>query len=107
MGVVYLVDYTVDSSWLGLVKTFEGLLRSRLGRRFRRVIARSGPEDTVYESNVLVVVDRVDVETIRIVAEAVGEAQRRAGVEGLNPMTIGEEEESTVEVFMWADGDPP
>ncbi len=84
MGVSYLVDLTAGPPWLELVREFRAELQRRLGRRLRRVVARSSPDDLLYDGNVFVFVDRVDAEALRLVARAALDAQRRLGVEGLS-----------------------
>ncbi|MDK2463594.1 MAG: hypothetical protein QI223_02310 [Candidatus Korarchaeota archaeon] len=71
--------------WLELVREFQAELQRRLGRRLRRVVARSSPDDLLYDGNVFVFVDRVDAEALRLVAWAALDVQRRLGVEGLSP----------------------
>jgi Fe-S oxidoreductase len=81
-----------DEDWIKLVREFEDELVKRLGGRLRRVVARSSPDDLVYESNVFVFVDSVDMDVMREVAKAALEVQKRLGMEGLSPMTVREGE---------------
>ncbi|RLG53572.1 MAG: hypothetical protein DRN99_06495 [Thermoproteota archaeon] len=99
MGVCYLVELTAEESWLSLVKAFEAELKQRLRSRLKGIIARSSSDDLVYESNVLVVVDRADLEAIRAVVEAASAAQERTGLEGLSPMTVSQEDRHVIKVF--------
>ncbi|RLG51246.1 MAG: hypothetical protein DRN96_05735 [Thermoproteota archaeon] len=90
MRLAYLVDLS-RGEWVRLVREFERLLRAKLGSRLRKVIARSSPDDMVYESNVLVIVDKADLSAMRAVAKAALEAQEKTGLEGLSPMTTEED----------------
>ena len=92
MGVGYLLDVKASDSWLKLVRRFERILRDKLGDNLVRIIARSSPEDLVYESNVLVVVRRADLKALREVSRAALEAMERTGLEGISPMTVEEGE---------------
>jgi len=92
VGISYLIDLRADPDWIKLVREFEDELVKRLGGRLRRVVARSSPDDLVYESNVFVFVDSVDMDVMREVAKAALEVQKRLGMEGLSPMTVREGE---------------
>jgi hypothetical protein len=88
VGIAYLVELRADEDWMRLIRMFEGIISSRLKNRLVRIIARSSPNDLIYESNVVVVVDKADIEVIREVGKAALEAMEKTGVEGLNPITI-------------------
>jgi len=90
VGVGYLLEMGVPESWLNLVKRFEEILRERMGDNLVRIVARSSPDDLVYESNVLVVVRKADMNTIREVSRAAIDAMEATGVEGISPMTVEE-----------------
>ncbi len=92
MGVGYLLEARASDSWLRLVRKFEEILRDRLGDNLVRIIARSSPDDLVYESNVLVVVRRADLSTVREVSRAALDAMEQTGLEGISPMTVREGE---------------
>jgi hypothetical protein len=76
--------------WIKLVRRFEEILRERIGDRFIRLVARSSPDDLVYESNVAVVVRKADLSTMREVSRAALDAMEDTGMEGLSPITISE-----------------
>jgi len=76
--------------WIKLVRRFEEILRERIGDRFIRLVARSSPDDLVYESNVAVVVRKADLSTMREVSRAALDAMEDTGTEGLSPITISE-----------------
>jgi hypothetical protein len=76
--------------WIKLVRRFEEILRERIGDRFIRLVARSSPDDLVYESNVAVVVRKADLSTMREVSRAALDAMDDTGMEGLSPITISE-----------------
>ena len=76
--------------WIKLVRRFEEILRERIGGRFIRLVARSSPDDLVYESNVAVVVRKADLSTMREVSRAALDAMEDTGMEGLSPITISE-----------------
>ena len=82
------MELRADEDWMRLIRMFEGIISSRLKNRLVRIIARSSPNDLIYESNVVVVVDKADIEVIREVGKAALEAMEKTGVEGLNPITI-------------------
>ena len=86
----YLLEARASDSWLRLVRKFEEILRDRLGDNLVRIIARSSPDDLVYESNVLVVVRRADLDTVRKVSRAALDAMEQTGLEGISPMTVRE-----------------
>jgi len=77
-------------NWLKLVRKFEEILRERIKDNLVRIIARSSPDDLVYESNVLVVVRKADISTIREVSKAAIDAMEATGIEGISPMTVEE-----------------
>ncbi|MGY0287672.1 MAG: hypothetical protein ACUX7D_02715 [Candidatus Methanodesulfokora washburnensis] len=76
--------------WIKLVRRFEEILRERIGDRFIRLVARSSPDDLVYESNVAVIVRKADLSTMREVSRAALDAMEDTGMEGLSPITISE-----------------
>jgi len=76
--------------WIKLVRRFEEILRERIGDRFIRLVARSSPDDLVYESNVAVVVRKADLSTMREVSRAALDAMEDTEIEGLSPITISE-----------------
>ncbi|MEM2329730.1 MAG: hypothetical protein QXL59_02790, partial [Candidatus Jordarchaeales archaeon] len=75
------------ADWVRLVEVFAGELR-RLVPGVVKVAALSGPEERVYDSNVLVVVEG-EVEFVeRLVVDAAMEAERQTGLHGvLSPIT--------------------
>ena len=80
-----------------MVRRFEDLLRKKLGDRLIRIIARSSPDDLVYESNVAVVVDKADLSAARAVSEAALKAMEETRIDGLNPITVSKDEEHEFE----------
>jgi len=103
VGVGYLLEMRAPESWVNLVKKFEGILRERIKDNLVRIIARSSPDDLVYESNVLVVVKRADLDTIREVSRAALDAMETTGIEGISPMTV-EEGDRAEEAFFSKSG---
>jgi len=93
------VELRADEDWMRLIRMFEGIISSRLKNRLVRIIARSSPNDLIYESNVVVVVDKADIEVIREVGKAALEAMEKTGVEGLNPITISEGDKVVEDMF--------
>jgi len=103
VGVGYLLEMGVPESWLNLVKKFEEILKERMRDNLVRIIARSSPDDLVYESNVLVVVKKADISTIRKVSRAAIDAMEATGIEGISPMTV-EEGDRAEEAFFSKSG---
>ena len=85
--------------WDGEHIRFAEELRKEFGDRLIRVIALPSPEDEVYDSNVLVVMDEPDQRdrmTVIEIAVRVGEK--------INPLVVGEDEEDAVRAFLAAGG---
>ena len=96
----YLLDLKADKDWIRLVERFKARLIDRLGETLLKIIASYSPEDRIYESNVLVIVERDEPEVVQAVIDAAIEAERYEGVEGvLSPLVATPNERRLIEGF--------
>ncbi|MDK2384729.1 MAG: hypothetical protein QI199_08010 [Candidatus Korarchaeota archaeon] len=94
-----IVEMRVPEGWRKTVLRFASELRELFGDRLLRVIALPNPEDGVYESNVLVVLEGADQEDVMRVMEVAVSVDER-----LNPLVVDEEDEEAVRMFLRAGG---
>jgi len=87
------------AEWGTEPEIFAQSLRSAFGTRLLRVIALPSPEDEVYESNILVVIEHMTQEDVRKVMDIAV----RSG-ENLNPLVVNEEDEEAVAKFIGSGG---
>jgi intergrase/recombinase len=80
------------------VKFAEGLML-HFGKRLKRVIALPSPDDQVYDSNVLVVIEKPTLDDVKIVMELAVRSGER-----LNPLVVDEGDEEAVRIFMSSGG---
>ncbi len=99
MMLPIVVETSVSGSWLNSVLKFAEKLRSRFGKRLIRVIALPDPDQEVYDSNVLVVLDSYDLRDAELVVELACEVDER-----INPLVAGEDEREEMEAFLEAGG---
>ncbi len=93
------VNFSSPREWREAVSRFAEELESRLGPRLRMVVALPSPGDSLYDSNVLVVLSgRVAPGDYRAVREAAPEGS------GINPLVVPEGDEAAVEAFELAGG---
>ncbi len=97
MGLALDVDLTVDREWRQLLSNFLRELESIPG--VIRLIALPSPEDRLYESNVLVVVDEYSYELVLRIMEAAARAERRSGIRGVLSPTVATQDEPVVREF--------
>ena len=89
-----------DAPWGELLTTFLQELSELIPGRVRLVVALPSPEDRLYDSNVLVVLDEHDPEATMLVMRAAVRAEDRLGVGGvLSPLIVGPEDRDAVERF--------
>ena len=89
-----------DAPWGELLATFLQELGELIPGRVRLVVALPSPEDRLYDSNVLVVLDEHDPEATMLVMRAAVRAEDRLGVGGvLSPLIVGPEDRDAVERF--------
>ncbi len=81
--------------WSESLMEFAHRLKSAFGSRLVRIIALPSPDLSVYDSNVLVVLDRFDREDVRRVLELAIEVDER-----INPLVAGKWERDAVEAFI-------
>ncbi len=87
------------ADWNNEHMRFAEELKKAFGERLIRVIALPSPDDEVYDSNVLVVIDRPDQEDrMAVIKIAVKTGDK------LNPLVAGEEEEDAIRAFLAAGG---
>ncbi len=102
-NIAYLISFNTSKAWINLLEFFREELESVLGSELIRLVALPSSNSLVYESNVLVVVREASLKTISKVSEAALKAQMKAGVTGLNPLTISESEEWIKKAFEGAE----
>ncbi len=96
----YVIDLRADRRWIELVERIKEALLSRLGDVLVRIVALASPDDELYGSNVLIVVERDDDAVVRSVMESVAEVERSAGVEGvMSPLIVTPNERRIIEGF--------
>lgn len=96
----YVVDLRADRRWIELVERIKEALLSRLGDALVRIVALASPDDELYGSNVLIVVERDDDAVVRSVMESVVDAERSTGVEGvISPLIVTPNERRIIEGF--------
>ncbi len=83
---------------VSIIKFAESLLL-HFGVRLKRVIALPSPDDQVYDSNVLVVIENPTLDDVRRVMELAVRSGER-----LNPLVVDEGDEEAVRVFMSSGG---
>ncbi|MGC8932789.1 MAG: hypothetical protein ACP5KE_07260 [Candidatus Methanodesulfokora sp.] len=90
-----VLEMRSKSDWRDMVIRFAEELKKAFGERLIRVIALPSPDDEVYDSNVLVVIDRPDQEDrMAVIKIAVKTGDK------LNPLVAGEEEEDAIRAFL-------
>ncbi|MEM1729286.1 MAG: hypothetical protein QXS15_06000, partial [Candidatus Jordarchaeales archaeon] len=97
LGVYF--DLRADERWVRLVEVFAGELR-RLVPGVVKVAALSGPEERVYDSNVLVVVESEVKFVERLVVDAAMEAEKQTGLHGMLSPIICTPKDPLLEHFM-------
>ena len=96
----YVLDLKADKDWIKLVEAFKTALLNRLGESLLKIVALHSPEDRVYDSNVLVIVDRDEPDVIEAVLAAAMEAEKAEGVEGIiSPLVTTPNERRVIEGF--------
>ncbi|MCD6244433.1 MAG: hypothetical protein J7J65_04265 [Candidatus Korarchaeota archaeon] len=96
--IALLEDLRTRKEWRALVRAFIEELSSL---PVRQVIALPSPDDKVYDSNVLVVLEEDTPEDTMEVVKAAVRAERRMGVEGiLSPLAVGAWDSDAVRRFM-------
>ncbi len=93
---VYL-DLKTDPDWFKLIGEYASKLKRMSG--VLKVIALRNPEERIYESNVLVVVSKLNMPLRRKIVEAASKAEEELGVEGLSPLICSEKEKTIIESF--------
>ncbi|MGC9104799.1 MAG: hypothetical protein ACP5JF_08465 [Candidatus Methanodesulfokora sp.] len=90
-----VLEMRSKSDWRDMVIRFAEELKKAFGERLIRVIALPSPDDEVYDSNVLVVIDRPDQkDRMAVIKIAVKTGDK------LNPLVAGEEEEDAIRAFL-------
>jgi len=95
---MYSIAVNLRSSreWRREVQEFLSRLEAALGDRLVMVVALPSPSDSLYDSNVLVVLDELRPGDLKTVASlAVGE---------VNPLVVPEDDKQAVEAFLLAGG---
>ncbi len=87
-----------ETSWLESLIKFVQELRREFKGRLKKVIALPSPEMRVYDSNVLVVLDRYDLKDVDLVVELALKVDER-----INPL-VSSEEEGDVKAFLGEGG---
>ncbi len=85
--------------WLDVILSYASKLRETYGDRLVRVVALPSPDQEVYESNVLVVLDRYSSEDMEKVVELALEVNDR-----INPLVASKDEVDALEAFYWTGG---
>ena len=96
----YILDLKADRDWIGLVERFKEILLEKLDSSLLKLVALYSPRDRVYDSNLLVVVEDDNPDVVKAVIDAVVEAEREMGVEGLiSPLVVSPSERRIIEGF--------
>ncbi|RDD53666.1 MAG: hypothetical protein BA066_03130 [Candidatus Korarchaeota archaeon NZ13-K] len=89
-----------ERSWRELIRALIQELSELLPDKVRLVVALPSPEDRLYDSNVLVMLDECDPKASMLVMRATVNAEERLGVGGvLSPLVVGPEDRDAVERF--------
>ncbi len=95
-----LEDLRTERSWRLLVRAFIEELSNSLPGKVRQVIALPSPDDKIYDSNVLVVLEEDTPEGSLEVMRAASRAEESMKVGGIiSPLVIGPEDEEAIERF--------
>ncbi len=96
----YVIDLRADRRWIELVERFKETLLSRLGDLLVKIVALASPDDQLYDSNVLVIVERDDDAVVWSIMESIAEVERSAGMEGtISPLIVTPNERRIIEGF--------
>ncbi len=87
-----------ETSWLESLIRFVQELKRAFRERLKRVIALPSPEMRVYDSNVLVVLDRYDLKDVDLVVELALKVDER-----INPL-VSSEGEGDIRAFLGEGG---
>ncbi|MDK2464357.1 MAG: hypothetical protein QI223_06280 [Candidatus Korarchaeota archaeon] len=91
-----VVDLRSPREWRRKIQLFTSSLESVLGGRLIMVVALPSPADTLYDSNVLVVLDELRPGDLEAVASLTPE--------GVSPLVVPEDDRQAVEAFSLAGG---
>ncbi|RLG46892.1 MAG: hypothetical protein DRO06_03680 [Thermoproteota archaeon] len=93
-----------ESRWRALVREFVRELEESLPGKVRLVAALPSPEDRIYESNVLVVLEEDTPETTMEVVRAAARAEDALGAHGeISPLVVGPDDRDAIEAFSEAE----
>ncbi len=96
---VFMSSLPIKTDWGDEHIKFAEALMLHFGVRLKRVIALPSPDDQVYDSNVLVVIENPTLDDVRRVMELAVRSGER-----LNPLVVDEGDEEAVRVFMSSGG---
>lgn len=91
-----VVDLRSPREWRWKIQLFTSRLESVLGGRLVMVVALPSPSDTLYDSNVLVVLDELRPGDLEAVASL--------SPEGVSPLVVPEADRQAVEAFILVGG---
>ncbi len=96
----YVIDLRADRSWIEVIEKLKEDLLSKLDDLLVKIVALASPDDELYGSNVLVVVEKDDEDTARSVMKSVADVERSFGVEGIiSPLIVTPNERRIIEGF--------